>query len=182
MLSKEIVEELLEYFPETGKFTWKERKPCHFEETNKRTREQSCQRWNTSFSGKEAFITNSLGYKCGTIFNKLYLAHRIAWLIVFGVYPNEQIDHINGNRSDNRIVNLREVSINENLKNSKLSTRNTSGAIGVCWRKHKNKYQVTISDKNKLIHLGMFKDFNEAVLCRKQAELKYGYHPNHGRN
>ncbi|QIG74568.1 HNH endonuclease protein [Rhizobium phage RHph_Y25] len=110
---------------------------------------------------------------------KMYLAHRIIWAIANGKWPEGQIDHINGNRSDNRLSNLRDVTPSENSRNRVVDHRNKSGVIGVIFRR--NRWVSTITSECKNIHLGNFLTKEEAVLARRNAEIALGYHPNHGR-
>ena len=123
------------------------------------------------------------GYLRGYVNGCRYQIHRLVWFYVYGVMPISNIDHINGNRSDNRIENLRDVSQSCNSKNQKISTKNKSGVIGVCWNKAMGKWRSTImSDKGVNIHIGYFSDLADATLERLEAELEYGYHKNHGRS
>lgn len=95
-----------------------------------------------------------------------------------------QVDHINHDRTDNRIENLRLVNANENCKNQKASTRNKSGVVGVSWKSQKNKWHAQIMVDGKQIHLGFYDDINDAKDAkdaRKVAERKYGFHENHGK-
>lgn len=166
------VQSLVSYNPDSGIMTWKAR-PLHMFET---VRHQSV--WNARFSGTQALNTShKAGYKYGSIFRKKLLAHRVAWAIHHGKWPEDQIDHINGNPSDNRISNLRSVSNCENGKNTKLNSRNTSGHIGVSWHKQLGKWTVRIGKK----HLGVYPSFEAAVKARQAEQERLGYHPNHGR-
>lgn len=112
--------------------------------------------------------------------NKFYLVHRVAWAIENGFEP-EFIDHINGNGLDNRLKNLRNVSVTENNRNMRLFKSNTTGRVGVYDNKN-GKWVCYIWDKKKQINLGTFETFNEAVAARAGAEKLYGYHRNHGDN
>lgn len=120
-------------------------------------------------------------YLRGQVCGVRITCHRIAWALYYGVWPNGQIDHINHDRFDNRIANLREVSCTENLRNAKRSSRNKSGVTGVSWAKSRNKWIAVITDQSKNINLGYFSDFDAAVAARKKAESDLGYHPNHGK-
>lgn len=100
---------------------------------------------------------NKLGYVVIKIMGDRYLSHRLAWIYVYGVIPNKFIDHINGNPSDNRIVNLREASHAQNMQNQlKPQKNNSSGYLGVYLQKNSNKYRADIKLNGKTIHLGVF--------------------------
>ena len=113
--------------------------------------------------------------------HKLYLAHRLAWLYVHGVWPENQIDHIDHNPKNNKIENLREATPQGNQKNRSMNKNNTSGATGVYLDKVSSKLyvQIMINGKNKC--LGRFDNLEDAIIARKNAEIKYNFHPNHGR-
>jgi len=121
------------------------------------------------------------GYIQITIDQVRQQAHRLAWFYVHGVWPKEQLDHINGVRDDNRIVNLREVSVSENRKNLRLRDNNTSGRIGVSWAQRDKRWRAAIQVNGKMIYIGNFKEFEDAVKAREIAEKHYGFHENHGR-
>jgi hypothetical protein len=116
-----------------------------------------------------------------TINRKKYQAHRIAWLLTYGSWPVDQIDHINGNKKDNRLENLRDVSSRENARNRKIHKNNTSGALGVSFNKRGQNYQAKIMVNKKSKHLGYFKNKEEAIAARAAANIKYNFHENHGR-
>jgi hypothetical protein len=178
----EFLRELLKYDPETGKLFWLPR-GVHLFAAGKQPAERMCRSWNTKHVGKAAFTAvNSAGYHMGAILNSHYLAHRVIWAIVHGKWPQNQVDHINGTRADNRIVNLRSVTHLENHKNCKLSTSNTSGRVGVRWRGCRSKWQARIYVDGREKHLGYFDSFEEASDARKAAEIKYDFHENHGRD
>ena len=110
-----------------------------------------------------------------------YHAHRLVWLYHHGVWPDKDIDHIDGNPLNNRIENLRVVTNQENSKNQKLRCTNTSGVMGAYFHKRDQKWIAQIKVDGKLIFLGYFGTFEEAVAARKSAESFYGFHENHGR-
>lgn len=104
---------------------------------------------------------------------KRYMAHRIAWFLYHGKWPEDQIDHINGERADNRICNLREATNSQNGKNLKINANNKTGVTGVCFDKQTQKWRAYIRVDFKMIDLGRFADFNYAVDARRAAEKKY---------
>ncbi len=91
-----------------------------------------------------------------------------------------EIDHINGDKSDNRISNLRLVTMNQNMMNKKKYSSNKSGIVGIAKRSDTNSWRAQISVKGKAIKLGSFKTREEAINARLAAENKYGFHINHG--
>ena len=163
-MNQERLKSLLDYNPETGKFIWR---------VSKRRGVKA---------GSEAGNINSNGkYRCIGIDGKKYSAHRLAWLWYYGRWPEDQIDHINHNPDDNRIENLREVSNQENQRNRRLSRNNTSGRVGVHWHKMEEKWRASIKSNGKNIFLGRFKEKEDAIKAREEAEVKYKFHKNHGR-
>ena len=111
-----------------------------------------------------------------------YLAHRAAWLLYYGIDPGaNEIDHIDGNRSNNKIENLRLVDNQGNMENKRKYKNNTSEVTGVYWHKGNGKWAVQISDRGKQQTIGRFEDKFEAICCRKSAEKRLGYHENHGK-
>jgi len=165
----------LDYCPESGVLTWKSRPSTHFK------KEYACKAWNTKFATKVAGYKAEDGYIEIAILKRTYKAHRIAWAIYHGDFADMFIDHINGNKSDNSINNLRVVNKRENGVNSRIHGNNKSGTSGVCWCKRTNRWEAYIRDGIKKVHLGRFASIDDAVSARKLAEIKYGYHENHGR-
>jgi hypothetical protein len=100
--------------------------------------------------------------------------------MITGADPDDQIDHVNHRRANNRFKNLRAVSRQENQRNASRRKDNTSGVCGVSWRKDAKKWEAKIRFEGKKIHLGIFKHRFHAIRARKLAEAGYGFHPNHG--
>lgn len=171
--------QLLRYDAETGKLFWRERSAAMFT-GGFHDAETQARRWNTRFAGKEALTATSAGYRFGAVNDALYLAHRIIWRMVYGIEP-EIVDHINGDRTDNRITNLRDVDPTASVRNTKRPSHNTSGHSGVSYDSRRNKWAayITLADKKK--SLGSFDAIEDAITARKAAESKHGFHPNHGR-
>ncbi|WP_083950386.1 HNH endonuclease [Serratia ficaria] len=104
---------------------------------------------------------------------KLYLAHRLAWYYMTGSPPEVLIDHINGDKRDNRFCNLRPADYSQNMMNSKIASSNTSGCKGVSWKKSENKWMATGKINGKRKHLGYFDDIKEAVSAYKKFALQH---------
>lgn len=173
----ELARKLLRYDPKTGKLFWEWRT----EEDFPNVRPRILMSWNKRWVGKEAFTSiGTHGYFCGAFLGKQVLAHRVCWILYHGYSPNCLIDHINGNRLDNRIKNLRVVDFKTSSRNLSRRTDNTSGATGV-YKSKNGKWFCRIVHEGRKVHLGTFETFEEAVIKRKEAEVKYGYHENHGR-
>ena len=113
---------------------------------------------------------------------RIYRAHRLAWLIVYGSFPPDQIDHINGVKHDNRIMNLRAVTHAENSRNRPLYIGNKSGHTGIFYNKRMKKWVAQIGGTDKRVNLGSFENKEDAIEARRIAEINYNYHPNHGRD
>jgi hypothetical protein len=153
MLTQSELKDILNYNHDTGIFTWKVTRGCVK---------------NGDIAGtfcKDYYLQISIG-------SKKYLAHRLAWLWFYGRFPKEQLDHINCNRSDNSILNLREVTNSQNQQNQRLArVNNHTGFLGVSFDKLRKKFkaQIKVNKKNK--HVGYFdcpKKAHEAYLKAKR--------------
>lgn len=116
---------------------------------------------------------NSNGYLRVVIHKQSYYLHRLAWLWMTGTWPQQQIDHINGDRADNRWCNLREATHAENCLNTKLRSNNTSGTKGVSWHKLARKWKAEIHMNGVSRHIGVFADKGTATaaVIAARAEL-----------
>ena len=121
--------------------------------------------------GKEAGWL-SKGYVMVGIGGEVHPAHRIIFLMHYGYCP-EYLDHIDGNRANNKIENLRPATLNENARNSKKPSHNTSGYKGVCWDKNRNKWMAYITINNKFKSLGRFNEIEDAHLAYTNAAKQY---------
>lgn len=110
------------------------------------------------------------GYMYTMVYRKFYLNHQIVWLMHYGYFPERDIDHINRDKIDNRIENLREISAVCNQRNTNNRRNNTSGVKGVYWHKIGKKWSAQIKIVGKMIGLGLHEDFLEAVCHRLAAE------------
>ncbi len=155
-LTQAKLKELLHYNPDTGIFTW----------LNGRGN-------GTLKEDKAGSICNNY-IEIGV--NKIsYYAHRLAWLYMEGYFPENEIDHINRIKDDNRWCNLRHVSSTCNKRNRDKQSNNTSGVSGVTFHKHNNLWQAQIKVNNKNIYIGAFKDFIEAVAHRLVVEQCFNW-------
>lgn len=175
MLDAERLRDVVRYDPDSGKFYWLDRDPSEFKTP------QGYSVWRRKCMGKEAGYASGNGYLKFHFDGHTYFAHRLAWLYQFGQWPSQFIDHINGNGSDNRIANLRDVTPKENQRNTKRHKTNSSGVSGVRFDNRYGTWKAGIWDNSKRVVLGSFQTKSEAIAARKAAERTLGYHPNHGR-
>ena len=141
------------YDPDTGKF---------FNQITRNNKGAS--------AGTEAGCIRSDGYVTISIDRTIYLAHRLAWLYVHGYMPENDLDHIDQDPSNNQISNLREVSRSCNAQNSGNPKDNTSGVKGIYWHKQVGKWHVQITTNRRKAYLGIYDDFDDAVCARLAAE------------
>ena len=174
-LSVDFLNECFSYDKNSGKLRWKNRPERHFNSIS------GYKAFNTRHSGRLAGY-DSRGYKRLTIDGMEYFSHRIIWNMIIGYIPNGlEIDHINQCRGDNMLSNLRVVDRQENTKNRPISKNNNTGVSGVALDKRDGKYSARININKKLTVLGYFDNIFDAAACRKSAEIKNGYHENHGK-
>jgi hypothetical protein len=149
-----LLKDYFSYDENTGKFTW-----------IKKGKGRSV--------GDVAGYLIDKGYLRITIQGEKYYAHRLAWLYIYGVFPKNGTDHINGIRNDNRINNLREANQSENLQNLSVSSKNTSGYIGVSLNKKTKKWCAQIKSNNKKYYLGEYHspEIAHEVYCKAKLEM-----------
>ncbi len=159
MISVQYINEAVEYDSELGLFHWKRRPVEHF--TDKR----SCNSWNTKYAGRLAG-TIAHGYRIINLNGKLYRAHRLIFLIEHGYIP-DCIDHINGDKDDNRISNLREVTESQNMMNRPVQKNNKTGLKGVSLHSG-GLWRARIVVNRKEYSLGLFKtkELAHAAYCK----------------
>lgn len=175
-LTQKYLKACVNYDPATGVFIWLRRPKVHFKT------ERVWKTWNTRFSSRPA---GSIGGRVGEprltihILGAAHYAHRLAWLYQTGSFPVNDIDHIDGNGANNRWANLRDVTNAVNRKNQRLSKSNTTGVTGVT--RVKGKFMAYIFHAGVMKYLGYFDTLEEAARARSDANIRYGYHPNHGK-
>lgn len=143
--------ELLEYDALTGSLRWR---------INRR---------GTARAGTIAGRTVHTGYREISISRQAHLAHRVAWAMFHGAWPSLDIDHINLDRQDNRIANLRQATDSQNKANARRQANSTSGFKGVTWHKRLSKWQAAITIGRKTKYLGVFETAEEAHATYQQA-------------
>lgn len=168
-LTQSELKRRLHYDPDTGIFTWKPRPEKDFK--TKSAYALYCKR----YEGKTAWSKDTYGYFRIHISGKTFKAHRLAWLYVYGQFPDGEIDHINQVKDDNRICNLRDVTMADQNRNHGMHPANKSGITGVCY--FHGAWSVSIGVKC----LKRTKDFFEACCVRRSAERRLDYPTNHGK-
>lgn len=163
-MDQKLVKHLFDYNEKTGQLFWKNPTSYSLKPGDKAGTKQT----------RDGYIV--VGFN-----KKKYLAHRLIWLWMTGSLPKNQIDHIDHVRDNNAWLNLRDVTQLENKRNQPISKANTSGATGVCWDKHREKWSCYIKVKGKKINLGRYDCKKEAMEERRRAEDYYGFHKNHGK-
>lgn len=121
--------------------------------------------------GSRAGTLHSTGYRYIEILGSSYSEHRLAWFYIHGYWPTNNIDHIDGSKSNNKLNNLREATQSDNGKNRILSKNNSTGHTGVSFYTPLNKYVAKITIDKKQKHIGYYTTIEEAVSARKDAEL-----------
>jgi hypothetical protein len=172
----EELHNLLRYEPETGRLYWRERTPEMYSGPRAGA---TCKRFNTKFAGAEAMASiDSNGYRHGYVWGSLQRTHRVICAMINGSWPTSDIDHINGDKTDNRAENLAEKSTQLNCRNSRMKRNNTSGTTGIC--KRGSKWYASITDSGSQRHLGVFEAKFDAVIARLLAEKALGFSTRHG--
>jgi hypothetical protein len=151
--------ELLSYNAETGVLTWKVSR-------------------GGVRAGDPAGSPQSKGYEQVRIDGTLYYTHRVAWLIAHGRWPIDQLDHVNGLRTDNRLKNLRECTQAQNNQNRASTAGSTSAHVGVCWMSRREKWQASIRAGGKNKTIGLFDSEEDASSAyRKEKEQLHKFNP-----
>ncbi len=159
------------YDPETGFLKWKPRIG----------RPQFNSRWAGKVSGHRHICTVGKAYIQVRLGKVVYLAHRLAWVLVNGEIPGGmQIDHINGDGADNRLCNLRLVTPSENKRNMRRMVTNKTGTTGVVGPNRKGIYVAQGWSGGRMVHIGGSKDINKAIAMRLAWGQANGYHADHG--
>lgn len=179
-ITSDLVREFLHYDTETGVFTWRARDRKWFKN------EASFKKWNTRRAGQRAGseVRNRFGYarRSIRIFQRHFYEHHLAWIYMEGLPLPRQIDHINRDACDNRWVNLRPSSSEENHKNKSMNSRNTSGVNGVSWSRSLGKWRAEGCVRKKRKHIGYFGSLDEASRAVDRYLQENGFDPSHGKD
>lgn len=157
-ITQEYLRAVLDYNQETGEFRWRVGR--------------------NGYKGliRPGFLAGTIipstGYTAISLDQKVYTAHRLAFFWVTGEWPPEEVDHIDGNRTNNRWSNLRLATRSQNMGNTPKYRNNTSGHKGVFWHKKACKWMVQIQVQGKLKYLGLFVSFEEACQVQEAAAKK----------
>lgn len=153
IVTPDVVRQLLDYDSETGVLTWRAR---------------GVSSWDARFAGTTAFTALEDGYHTGTIFRRVFFAHRVAYAHFHGKWPKQHIDHINRKRTDNRISNLRDATPTTNNRNKSRQKNNTSGVTGVSWNRASKAWEAYINVEGKRKRIGMFGTVLQAADARNK--------------
>lgn len=168
------IRKLISYDPLTGVLTWLTRPVSMFPS------EKYAKIWNTKNAGKPALSSlREHGYLGGNVLGRFHYAHRVAWAIVTGEWP-DQIDHDNGDRTDNRLTNMVEGGQSDNAKNMAQRSDNRSGVTGVSWDKRRCMWHARVKEHGKYRNLGHYHCIANAAMVRHQIAREMGFSERHG--
>ena len=175
--SIETLHKLLSCDCATGILTWRTRTKEHF---GKMTEKQGAA-WNRRYAGKRAFTSKqTCGYYQGIILGKHYFAHCVIFAMGNGEWAEDEVDHKNHIRDDNRFDNLRAATDDQQNQNRALFSNNKSGHVGVSWYKRTEQWRACIMVDKKQVTLGYYDKKQDAIDARQTASVEAGYHANHG--
>lgn len=176
-VTAEIAREFLSYDPETGIMLWRERARRWFKS------DAEHRGWNARHAGRRAgSLKIGKGYRAVRIVGRRYPEHRLVWLMETGVWPANEVDHINHRRDDNRWRNLRTVTPSENRQNMGRRREGRSLPFGVDRVRATGRYRVRVTDEGVRHEIGHYDTEAEAIEVREVVQIAAGYHPNHGRD
>lgn len=173
IITQTRVKELFDFDPLTGILVWRRRPRSDFR------RASDCALFGRNCEGRPSGTLNPDGYLRIQIDGVMYLAHILIWVWNYGSWPEQEIDHRDHVRNNNRLANLVLVTRRENMKNKKLYANNRSGCPGVYQKK--NRWVAVIRVEGLLKHLGSFASKDDAIRARRAAEEVYSFNSNHGK-
>ena len=170
--TKDFLRQIMTYNSDDGFFYWNPRR-IEFFQDKKQPAKHNCAIWNGKFAKKRAGCIGKDGYYKIRINDRLYLGHILAWVYNYGFAPNQDIDHINMNPSDNRLCNLRLATRSQNMANTKAHKDSLTGVKGVYFDKNRQKFAARIHVNGNCIQLGAFCELKEAKAAYAEASLQY---------
>lgn len=169
---KELIPQVLRYDPETGEMYWRHRPASLFSQQGKRSAEWAAANWNSRHAGQRAFTAvGSHGYRNGRLSGRGLLLHRVAFVLMTGGWPRCLVDHVNGDRLDNRWCNLREATVTQNAQNAKGYSK-TSPYIGVSWNSRLKGYMARVNHKGESYYCGFSVDDPERLARQRDKKAK----------
>lgn len=180
-VTPEQLRQLLRYEPETGRLFWRNAPLSMFEARGSHAPRIHAA-WNAKYAGKEAlaYREKSRPYAYGDVLGKKVYAHRAIIAMRDGVWP-KAVDHVDGDKTNNRLSNLRAVTTQQNCMNSGFRSDNTSGATGVWLDKRDNRWCAEIFHAGRKKFIGRFHVLEDAKAAREAYQAALGFHPNHGK-
>lgn len=173
-----LLHECFEYRPETGDLVWKARPQHHFRS------EPASRTFNTRYAGRAVRAKDSCGYYMVDVNRRSYKAHRLIYTMMIGPIPDGlQVDHINGDRADNRLENLRLVTSAVNARNRRMRKDNRSGVTGVCWDADSRKYVAYATENGQQRRIGRYRTVRAAAQARERLRPRLeaiGFTDRHG--
>lgn len=179
-LTRDVLRELIEYNPESGRLIWKHRSRKWF------ASDRIYKSWNGRYAGKDAGTetTDKRGYRRRqvSIFKKAFKEHRLVWLYMTGSMPCGEIDHIDQDATNNRWSNLREVDRLGNNLNQSRKSNNRSGVTGVSWRAKECRWLARVVIRGEIVLNKTFVDKADAAKAVRKARSLHGFSEGHGRD
>lgn len=167
--------ELFRYDPMTGKLFWRQRADSEF------AAPKYAKMWNGKYPGVEAgTVSKKDGYRYLHVDGKRFVSHRAIWAMAHDVWPSVALDHIDHDRTNNRLDNLRAAGYEGNALNRAMKSDNTSGYTGVDPRPN-GRFHARIQIRGVKTYLGTFDTIEEAAKARTKAEENLGFSNTHGR-
>ena len=181
--SPEVLRQLIAYDPDSGSLTWLHRDSTWFCASATRSAEHVCRLWNARYAGAPALNYPRGGYLVGLVLSVPVRAHRVAWAIHHGRWPRDRIDHIDGDGTNNRLENMREVSAAENARNAAPHKKASCLPPGVKEYQRKQgrlRFQARICVAGRSRSLGYFASAEDAHAAYRAALLESGFSERHG--
>jgi hypothetical protein len=166
MIPLDYVAACFDYEPEGGLLRWRARPRQHF------ATDRAHSTFNARYAGTVAGCFSGKAV-CISLSGRRYKAHRLVWLLVYGAMPEQEIDHKDGDPSNNRLANLRLASTSQNQMNRGANRNNPTGVKGVCWDKKLKKWRAQIGRNGRSIYLGLYENPEAASAAYEKAAKRF---------